>query len=239
VTGLVPRVWLSGCVDSHRRLEAVLAGAVTDDVARAACTLPGWSVGHLLTHLARNADAHTRVVESAGRGETVPMYPDGMAGRLVDIEVGAGRSARELVADVTGSNARLEAAWAAASHEVWAEGLGLRVSGPATVSDLVFLRWREAVLHRLDLGLEPGTIDPWSALPAAYVDHEWTELTAGLAPRVPEGVTIVLVPGDRPSRAYGSGERVVGVHGTPGRLLGWMTDRTSDPAWPMLRPWNY
>ena len=244
--GLVPSAWLAGCVEAHRLLGSVLAGAVTDDVAREPCALPGWSVGHLLTHLARNADAHTWVVESAGRGQTVPMYPGGPDGRAADIEAGAGRPAHELLADVAGSTARLEAAWAAASHEVWAAGLGVRAAGPATVSDFVFLRWREVEIHGRDLGpgagdgtALAGAGDPWASLPAAYLDREWVELTTGLSARLPEGVTAVLVPGDRPSRAFGQGPDVVAVHGTAGRLVAWMADRWGDLAWPVLRPWSY
>jgi maleylpyruvate isomerase len=240
--GVVPRTWLDGCVDSHRRLESLLAAALTDETAREPCRLPGWTVGHLVTHLARNADAHRRVVEAAGRGESVPMYPGGAGERAEDIEAGAGRRASELVADVLSADAALERAWADASHETWTQGVGLRNAGPTTVSDFVFLRWREAEVHWADLGLsdaDRSDVEHWDVLPAAYVDEEWTRMTAGLAGRLPADVTAVLVPGDRPSRAYGTGDRTVYVHGTSGRLLAWMTDRGSDPAWPPLASWAY
>ena len=141
--GVVPRTWLDGCVDGHRRLESLLTAELTEDAARRPCRLPGWSVGHLVTHLARNADAHRRVVEAAGRGECVPMYPGGEDERTEDIDAGAARSPGELVSDVMSADAALERAWAAASHETWTQGLGVRNAGPTTVSDFVFLRWRE------------------------------------------------------------------------------------------------
>ena len=64
----VPEHWIHGCTDAHRRLEAA-AGLVTDEVARQPSTLDGWSVGHVLNHLARNADSHTGVFVAAARGE--------------------------------------------------------------------------------------------------------------------------------------------------------------------------
>jgi maleylpyruvate isomerase len=241
----VPRTWLSGCVEGHRRLENRLAATVTEDAVRSPCRLPGWTVGHLLTHLARNADAHAWVVEAAGRGEVVPMYPGGPSARDEAIEAGSARSAEELVNDVLSSSRRLEKSWTEASHQVWAEGLGLRASGPATVSDFVFLRWREVEVHQADLGLG-SRVEPWDVLPAAYLDREWIEMTRGLEARLPDGVSIVLVPGDRPSRAFGrpaadpaDQAAIVRVHGTAGRLLAWLMDRGAEPAWPTLHPWSY
>ena len=240
--GVVPRTWLDGCVDGHRRLESLLAAALTDELVAAPCQLPGWTLGHLVTHLARNADAHTRVVEAAGRGHMVAMYPGGEDQREAAIEAGAVRPASELVADVLAADRELEQAWASASHETWTQGLGLRNAGPTTVSDFVFLRWREVELHLGDLGLTDPSApagEIWDTLPQAYLDGEWSRMTAWLAARLPADVTVVLVPGDRPSRAYGTGDRVVHVHGTAGRLLAWMTDRGGDPSWPQLAPWSY
>ncbi|MGI8680546.1 MAG: maleylpyruvate isomerase N-terminal domain-containing protein [Mycobacteriales bacterium] len=48
-----------GCTAAHRDLES-LADEVTDDVSARTSLLPGWTVGHLLTHLARNADGTSR-----------------------------------------------------------------------------------------------------------------------------------------------------------------------------------
>jgi len=132
---------------------------------------------------------------------------------------------------------------------VWAQGLGLRPSGPVTVSDMVFLRWREVEVHQTDLGLGAGA-EPWDVLPAAYLDQEWAEMTRRLESRLPDGVSVVLVPGDRPSRAFGTprgadpagpvdGAAIQRVHGTAGRLLAWLMGRGGDPSWPTLRPWSY
>ncbi len=109
---------LTAAVVAHRRLTDLL-GEVTDDVARRPSLLPDWTVGHVLTHIARNADSFTRVFEGAARGELRERYPGGDAQREADIEAGAGRSATELAGDVTGSIEQLEAAWANATPEAW------------------------------------------------------------------------------------------------------------------------
>jgi maleylpyruvate isomerase len=215
-----------------------VADAVDDRTARQPSRLPGWTVGHLLTHLARNADAHTRVFEGAAQGEVWAMYPGGEAERGAAIEEGAGRPAGKLLADLVSARQRLEASWSAASHEAWATGLGARRAGPMTVADFVFLRCREVEVHTIDLGVGPvGAGDRWDALQPAYLEREWSELTAGLAARVPAGTVVVLVPGDRPSRAFGAGPEVVHVHATAGRILGWLLDR-GEPGWPTLGVWS-
>src|SRR5579875_4123016 len=95
------------CVAAHARLLAT-ARRLTDDQARAPSRLPGWTVGHVLTHLARNADGHTLRLEGALRGEEVPRYPGGQAQRNGDIESGAGRPAAEIVEDLRKAQRQLE-----------------------------------------------------------------------------------------------------------------------------------
>ena len=53
--------------------------------------LPGWTRGHVLTHIARNADSFVRVLEAARQGEVVTQYEGGVAGRNAAIEAGATR----------------------------------------------------------------------------------------------------------------------------------------------------
>jgi maleylpyruvate isomerase len=222
---------------AHARLHAI-AERMTDDLARRDTLLPGWTVGHLLTHLARNADSHRGMVEAAQRGEIIPQYPGGPAQRNADIERGSGRPASELVADLKSGDANLERAWSTTDERVWVSGLGLRRYGPATIAEFVFLRWREVEIHLVDLNLpELGSPD-WDGLSTAYIDVELQELSRGLAARVPESTTIILAPGDRPSRAFGKGEDRAVIAATPGRILAWLMSRGGDPSWPVLQPWE-
>src|SRR5271154_2891143 len=96
--------------DANRRLSDAIEG-LTDGDARRATSLPGWSVGHVLTHLARNGDSHVRRVEAAGRGEVADQYEGGAAGREDESERGSRRSAVELIEDVRTSALALDHAW--------------------------------------------------------------------------------------------------------------------------------
>ena len=53
--------------------------------------MPGWTRGHVLTHLARNADAITNLVLAARTGDGRPMYVGGPEGREAAIQAGADR----------------------------------------------------------------------------------------------------------------------------------------------------
>jgi maleylpyruvate isomerase len=106
--------------------------------------LPGWSIGHVLTHLARNADSHRSML--AGQ----PQYPGGRAQRDGDIEAGAGRVWNVLTGDVAAACAALEAEWKQRTD--WS-GVADRGAGTRPIARLPELRQREVEIHRTDLGL--------------------------------------------------------------------------------------
>jgi maleylpyruvate isomerase len=121
--------------------------------------LPGWTVGHVLTHLARNAESHIRML--AG----LVQYPHGVDGRNADIEAGAARAWDELVADVVRTCAALTAAFEATTD--WAEPPHGSAAGRPRAM-LPFARQREVEVHRADLGFGYGFDD----LPARYLRKE-------------------------------------------------------------------
>jgi maleylpyruvate isomerase len=233
----VPSSWISGCEAAHARLHAIVE-RISDDDARRDTLLEGWTIGHLLTHLARNADSHRGMVEAAQRGEVIAQYPGGPAQRNGDIERGSSRPALDLAADLKDADQKLEHAWSATGERVWATGLGLRRYGPATMAEFVFLRWREVEIHLLDLNLPDLGSPDWHGLSGDYIDAELPELSRNLATRVPESTTIVLAPGDRPSRAFGKGDERIVIEASPGKIVAWLLGRGGEPSWPSLRPWE-
>lgn len=162
---------------------AALAGLTDAEVARPSL-LPGWTVGHVLTHIARNADSHTRMLDAADRGEVAEQYPDGADQRVREIDAGATRPAAEQIADIAASAARLEAAWAATTALGWA-GEGVNPYGPVPANEMPFRRWRETVVHHADL----GRAYTWRDWPADYVRLELARATMLWASRRPMGMT--------------------------------------------------
>ena len=160
-----PREWVDGYVAAQRALNAALED-LGDEQARAPSLLEGRSVGHVLTHVARNADSVVWRLEGAARGEVRDQYPGGLEQRRAEIEAGAGRPASELVADVARNSTAVEEVMAALSPAAW-DAPSRTARGVVEPSrDAVFSRWREVVVHHGDLGLgpvrwPPALVTPW------------------------------------------------------------------------------
>src|SRR4051812_336966 len=82
---------------------------LTDDQARGDSLLPGWTRGHVLTHIARNAEALINLTVWARTGVRTPMYASREV-RAATIEAQSGRPADELQKDIVESHARFMAA---------------------------------------------------------------------------------------------------------------------------------
>ena len=139
-----------------RQAQATLLSRLTglsDQQARQPCLLPGWTVGHLLTHVARNGDSLVRRFEGAIRGEVVDQYVGGAAGRQAEIESGAGRTAAELVEDIRRTNEAVDEICARMPTEAWSRMTRSVTGGEAPASYVALSRWREVEIHHVDLGL--------------------------------------------------------------------------------------
>ena len=201
---------VAGAAAAHQRLLAHLDELAADDsddradVAGRPSELPGWTVGHVLTHIARNADSHVRMLDGAAGGEVADQYEGGAAGRAADIDAGSTRPLHELVDDVRTSIWILERAWA--GQPTW-EGSGRSASGSLiAVEDLAFRRWRETEVHHADLGLG-YTIADW---PAEYVRLELTRMEMLWTARRPMGM---------------GGLPVAALAAEPHRRLAWLLGR--------------
>lgn len=175
---------VEGCAQSHQLLLEVV-DTLTDEQCREPSLLPKWSRGHLLSHLARNAESHAHLLECAERGEIAEQYPGGPVARENGIQSHAHDSARELVAALRASIYSLEGTWARASAVAW-QGSGRQATGNIIpLADIVFLRWRECVIHLTDLDVGIGP-DKW---PALYVRMELDRQEKLWASRQPMGLT--------------------------------------------------
>jgi maleylpyruvate isomerase len=195
---------------SHGRLRETLAG-LTEEQARAGSLLPGWSRGHVVTHLCRNADALRRLTLGVLSGAPAEMYPGGPEARNAAIEEGADRPVELLVADADFAGSRLLDDLRRLPPEVL--DTPVRWRKPVTARDLASMRWKEIEIHHLDLGLGYTAAD-W---PPEFVDATVsTEL-----PVLEESGTDVRVPD------LAGHELLAWLVGRPTR-----DDLPAVPAWP-------
>lgn len=207
--------------EATARLVAGLTAVATDGDARAPSALPGWSRGHVLAHLARNADALRGLAEGAARDELATQYPGGAAQRDGDIEAGSGRPAAELVDDVTRSAAALLAAWRAMPDDAWDRPTAM-VGGVVPARTGPYARLSEVALHHVDLrsGYRPAEWAP------AAVDVLLPRVVARLQDRAGDhpGVDVRRSDGEGRWR-IGTGPAVATVDGRGAALAAWLAGR--------------
>ncbi|HEY3831740.1 MAG TPA: maleylpyruvate isomerase N-terminal domain-containing protein [Acidimicrobiia bacterium] len=161
-----PHDVLAQLAESEARMRAIVTPLAEVDLSLASA-LPGWSLAHLLTHFARNADSHVRRIEGARRGEVVDQYEGGAEGRERQIEEGATRDAASIVDDTIESSVRLDAAWWTVKGDEWL-GQSRDAGGKIRrVRDLPARRLQEVEVHILDLDL-------------GYDQREWSDLFLAL-----------------------------------------------------------
>jgi maleylpyruvate isomerase len=119
--------------------------------------LPGWTVGHVLTHIARNADAYTNLLTWARTGVETPPYATPEA-RAEGIEAGAARPLREQLEDLRAAHERFADAGAAMTAEAWTFRLPPLGQSAAVVP---WARLREVEVHHVDLAARYTPAD-WS-----------------------------------------------------------------------------
>jgi maleylpyruvate isomerase len=201
------------------------ATALSDAQACEPSLLPGWTRGHVLSHIARNADGMINLLNWAQTGTEIPMYASAES-RTADIEAGAGRPAADLTADVRESAARFAAEAAAMPGDAWAVHVrALRGPGfPAL--EVLDRRLSEVEIHHVDLA-------------AGYAPSDWpADFVAGALHRVADSFTgrddtpCCLVWAESAPHGYrigpaGTDSPPVVVRGQPAALLAWLLGRDS------------
>jgi len=196
-----PAVTLPWMRAGQAAVERVVA-ALSDDALRAPSALPGWSAAHVVGHVARNAEALSRLVAWARTGIETPMYAH-REQRAADIETSAERPAEILRAELTTTAEALDAALAGLDETTWQAGVRSALGRPIPAAEIPWMRVREVWLHGVDLG------EPVDALPDGVVDALLDDVTGVLSGRA-------RVPG----RALGADGPRPDVAARPGRADG-------------------
>lgn len=127
--------------------------AVPDVQYAEASLLPGWSRGHVVAHLALNAEALAAVLSGVVRGEAVPMYAS-QESRDADIEELAAAEPLLLRERLLRSTTLVADALAAVPADRWSTRFERTPGGPTFSAYAVpGMRLREVEIHHADLGL--------------------------------------------------------------------------------------
>jgi maleylpyruvate isomerase len=240
------------------------ADGLTDAQAAGESRLPGWSRGHVLTHLARNADGFRNLLAWARTGTETPMYPSEEA-RDRAVEAGAGRCAADLAADLRVSAAAFAAAADDLPEGAW-DALVSRRGATFPARGILSRRWSELEIHHVDLGTgyQPGDWPPdFVQLALARVARDFAGRAdapaclarpAGQDDAFPIGPVRPGSPGTEPASTEPASTELastgpastVTVSGPPGALLAWLTGRDSGAGLevagaatvPVLPPWR-
>ena len=168
---------VASCVASQTALVARLSSLAGVDPG-APSLLPDWSIGHALTHIARNADSVLSMLDGHDQ------YPHGRDGRNADIEAGAGRTWQQLVDDVVAAASLVEVRLLGVDD--WSGTVSM-ITGERPTAMVPLLRQREVEVHRVDLGLGHRFAD----MPADYVRRDLRLMEMLWQARKPMGMTPV------------------------------------------------
>lgn len=150
---------------SSRLMDTV--DSIADEALGEPSLLPGWSVGHVLAHLALHAEAVTGALQSLAEGDAAVLYASSEA-RDAGIAELAQADADDLrlrlsvgIAQLAGSLTDLAPLYAEATFERTPGGARL------PVTEVPLMRLSEVEIHHADLGL-------------GYTHQAWPEQTVGL-----------------------------------------------------------
>jgi maleylpyruvate isomerase len=185
-------------------------------------SLPGWSRGHVVAHVAANAAALGNLVHWAATGEPTPMYSSPKE-RDAGIESGARLPAAELTAWLRRSADTLATAMDALDDDQW-RGEVLTSQGrtvPAT--ELPWMRSREVYVHAIDL----ATGLTFTDLPADFLTALCDDVV-GKRATAPGPALILQAPHSR-WELPGEGEPAELV-GELHEITAYLTGRTGGPT---------
>jgi maleylpyruvate isomerase len=232
----------SGMTAVREATEALLKEVSTLDDAEIGLPslLPGWTRAHVVTHLARNADALVNLLTWARTGIEHPMYAS-RADRDADIEEGAHRLAQVIREDLIAACDRLDAAADRLTGADWQAAVAHRTGRVFPATQVPTMRLFEVCVHLVDLDVGVG----FDALRQEHLEslveyavYPHLERTEG------EPIDVQVELGGRqrswrilaPAATTGSNE----VRAPVSTMIAWLAGRAdgSGTTLPVLPPWG-
>ena len=221
---------------AHDGLAAVRRASVTlheivdamDDMAmHGPSRLPGWTRGHVVSHLARNADGLVNLLSWARTGIEHPMYASGVD-READIEEGAHRLAQVQREDLRAAHQRFLAAADGLTSDDWAAKVTDRRGWAVVASFVPWARLTEIVVHLVDLnaGIDfdraTELVGPQAEPFIDYVVTRYANRTDVPAVRL----SVDLPTGGQRIWTLGESSPTHDVHGQVSAMSAWLTGRS-------------
>ncbi|MGQ4618427.1 maleylpyruvate isomerase family mycothiol-dependent enzyme [Nocardia sp. R7R-8] len=199
--------------------------------------LPDWTRGHVLSHLARNADSLMNLLLWAHTGVEIPQYAHPLL-RDADIEAGAPRPLAEQLADNEAAATRFLGIAHSLTDDAWRAQVRTRQGRRIPATEVRWMRLQEVEIHHVDLNANYHPAH-W---PAAFVARILPQATADLTrltAETPLAVTIQATDTDFTATIGPAPTHT--ISGPAPSLAAWLlgrspgTDLTGDlptlPAW--------
>jgi maleylpyruvate isomerase len=232
-------------MDAGTALVLAQADRLTDAEVRGPSALPDWTRAHVLSHLARNADALGNLLTWARTGVETPMYASADA-RASGIAAGAARAPAEIRADLHEASARFDTAVRGLPDAAWSATIRSGKGRVIDAGEVPWMRVREVWIHLVDLDAGVSFED----VPVAVLDALIVDAVASFSarPGCPAARLVATgrAPNAEPVWILGSpAEDVPEVRGATSALAGWLLGRDpgaglvvgSGGALPQLGPW--
>jgi maleylpyruvate isomerase len=224
-----------------RRASAALfdtVDALNETTMHGPSRLPDWTRGHVVSHLARNADGLVNLLSWARTGIESPMYAS-QADREADIQEGAHRLAQVQQEDLRAAAERFAMATEVMSESDWEATVTNWQGRSLPVSMVPWMRLTEVLVHHVDLNsgcdfdriveLTGEQIEP-------FIDYVVTRY-AGRADVPPLRLTIELPTGDDRTWLLGECGDPADVRTAAATALAWLTGRDRMSGLPRLPAW--
>ena len=210
-----------------RATEAFYAAVAELDTAavRGPSLLPGWTRAHVISHVARNADALVNLLTWAKTGVEHQAYAS-RSDRDADIQEGSTRTLQLLRADLDSACLRFAAAAEKIPASAWEAEVSQPSGGTVLAHQVPWLRLRELLFHLVDLNVGHDFDD----IPEEFLEDLVDGLVGHFAdkPDVPAVRIEVLLPDDRQrvwELSTAGTDSSVAVSGGASDVIGWLSGR--------------
>jgi maleylpyruvate isomerase len=210
-----------------RATEAFYAAVAELDAStvRGPSLLPGWSRAHVISHVARNADALVNLLTWAKTGVEHQAYAS-RSDRDADIQEGSIRTLQLLRADLDSACLRFAAAAETMPASAWEAEICLPSGDTVLAHQVPWFRLRELLFHLVDLDVGVDFDD----LPEEHLEDLVDGVVGKFAdhPDTPAARVEVLLPDGRQRvwelNTVGT-DNSPAISGTAADVLGWLTGR--------------